>query len=166
MNNKEFHFTCITHIFYDFNNIQQISPLRGNSFKEEVHPKPKLGMFCALPQNNQHRFEKWYKYPETNCLETWKLHKILVGQGVIWINQIKSITSSSWVIDQNTIYHDLIKYSRTTYPTEILMSFLNLTDNLLQDAYIVFFFKNVSIILRCYKWQWLKTTYKLSFLVW
>ena len=106
-----------------------------------MHPKPKLGMFCALPQNNQHRFEKWYKYPEANCLETWKLHKILVGQGVIWINQIKSITSSSWVIDQNTIYHDLINYSRTTCPTEILMSFLNLTDNLLQDAYIFFFSK-------------------------
>ena len=34
-----------THILYDFNNIQQILPLRGNSFKEEVHPKPILGMF-------------------------------------------------------------------------------------------------------------------------
>ena len=57
MNNIEFHLTCITHILYDFNN-KQISPLRGNSFKEEVHPKPKLGMFCALPQNNQHWFER------------------------------------------------------------------------------------------------------------
>ena len=54
----EFHISCITHILYDFNNIQQISPLRGNSFKEEVHPKPKLGMFWALSQDNQHWFEK------------------------------------------------------------------------------------------------------------
>ena len=59
MNNIEFHFTCITHnILYDFYNIQQISPLRGNSFKEKMHLKPKLGMFCALSQNNQHWFEK------------------------------------------------------------------------------------------------------------
>ena len=35
----------------------------------------------------------------------------------------------------------MINYSRTTCPTEILMSFLNLTDNLLQDAYIIFFFQ-------------------------
>ena len=56
MKNIEFHFICITNILYDFNNIQHISPLRRNSFKEEVRPKPKLGMFSALPQNNHHWF--------------------------------------------------------------------------------------------------------------
>ena len=31
---------------------------KGNSFQEEVDPKPKLGMFCVLSQNNQRWFEK------------------------------------------------------------------------------------------------------------
>ena len=138
MINIEFHFTCITHILCDFNNIQRIWTLRGNSFNEEVHPKPKLGMFCALPQKNNISILKQIVWKLESCI------KFQWAPGVIWINQIKSRKSSSWVIDPNTFYHDLINNSRTTCPTEILMSFMNLTDNFASGC-VFFFFKNVSI---------------------
>ena len=107
MNNIEFHFTCIKHILNDL--IQQISSLRGgDSLKEEVYPKPKLGMFWVLSQEYQHWFEKQYKYLglEANCLETWKLHKISVSPGVIWINLCKSVNFLLWNLAKIRRYID------------------------------------------------------------
>ena len=53
-------------------------------FKEELHLKPKLRMFCVLSQNYQHCFEKYYKHPEANCLEKVKYGiKISIGQAVL-----------------------------------------------------------------------------------
>ena len=42
-------------------------------FKRELHPKPKLSMFCALSQKCQHFFRKYYKQPKANCLRNSKL---------------------------------------------------------------------------------------------
>ena len=50
----------------------------------------------------------------------------------------RSVLSGSWVIDQNNILHVLINNSRTAWPTEVLMPFLSSSENLLQDAYIIF----------------------------
>ena len=33
--------------------------------KRELHPWPKISMFCALSQNHQHLIEKWYMHPRT-----------------------------------------------------------------------------------------------------
>ena len=48
------------------------------------------------------------------------------------------LAKGSWVIDQNMQNFVLTNNSKATWPTKILMSFSNLSDNLLQDAYIIF----------------------------
>ena len=41
--------------------------------KGELHPNPKLSIFCALSHNYQHGFEKWDKDLEANCLKNSKI---------------------------------------------------------------------------------------------
>ena len=44
-------------------------------FKQELQPKPKLNMFCTLPQNNEHLFLKnnMTIFNESNCLRKSKM---------------------------------------------------------------------------------------------
>ena len=62
--------------------------------------------------------------------------KILVGQRFLEL-----------LLNQNNILHILIPKSRTAVPTEMLMSFLSFSDNLLQGNHIIFQ-KKVLITLR------------------
>ena len=75
-------------------------------------------MFCALPQNNQHLFEKEKKNACYSKLsKELKISiKIEVGQAVL--------------IDQNNILTVLIHNLKTAWPTRISMPFLSSFDNL------------------------------------
>ena len=53
------------------------------SFKGVLHLLPKISMFCALSQNNQHLLEKWFKELKNGI-------EILVGQAVFKL-QIKTV---------------------------------------------------------------------------
>ena len=44
-----------------------------NSFKGELHPKPKLSMFCALSQLKIVTVLKKKKHPRANCLRNSKM---------------------------------------------------------------------------------------------
>ena len=75
-------------------------------------------------------------HPGANCLRNSKMAlKVLVGQAVL-------------IIDQRNNLHILINNSRPVWPTKILMPFLNVSDNFLQDAYSISLFKTVVIILK------------------
>ena len=69
------HFASVLHVFGFSCNVFL--------FKEELHPKPKLSMFCALSQNDQHFLEKECKHPETLPEKLENDTKILVGQVVL-----------------------------------------------------------------------------------
>ena len=62
----------------------------GDHTKEELHPKPKLSMFCLLSQNYQHFFLK---------------NDMLTLKQIVWEMQKLyynfSRPSSTWIIDQN-----------------------------------------------------------------
>ena len=91
-------------------------------------------MFCALSQNNQHLFKN-------NMASYCKLFKELKNGIEIQVSQ------AVFKIDRNNQNVVWINIPRTAWPTLILMLFLSSLDNLLSDAYILFF-KRVWIILR------------------
>ena len=91
--------------------------------KEELHPKPKLSMFCALSQNYQHFFfENWYKFLKQFVWET-KIWEISGSQSVLYWSKCAK--------------YCLINNSRTASLTETWMSFCEFL-NLLHCAYIIF----------------------------
>ena len=97
--------------------------------------QPKLSIFCAHSENYGNFFEK-KKYFEANFQRNSKS-----------VNFSRS--SGSWVIDQNWQNIVLINNSKNAWTTWIIvMPFLSFSDNLIQDANIIFLKKKMLIMLR------------------
>ena len=85
--------------------------------------EPKSSMFCVLSQNDQQYLENKCKLPEANIIRNSKMA----------LSFFFSSPSNAWVIDLNHDFACFNQNSRTVGRTKILIPFLSLSDNLLQN---------------------------------
>ena len=108
--------------------------------KGEKHPKPEFRIFGRYLWILSTCFLFCFCFCFLFCFVFEMI--LCIMEQIIWQTQLWHYNfgrlCSSWVIDQNNILNVLINNSRSAWPTKIAMPFLSFSDNLLQDAYIIF----------------------------
>ena len=103
---------------------------------------PKLSMFCALSQNYQQVFEKWYQHQASwsKLSEKFKMALKCYLALLVFVLFCFVLFLFFWDIDQNVQSIVFINNSRTAaWPTNILKPLFSFSDNYsLQDTCIIF----------------------------
>ena len=112
-------------------------------FKGELHPKPKLSMFVHYL-----KIINTFIFFEKQCVIVLKQ---IVWETQKWYQNL-SRPGDSKVIDKNIQSFVFINNTRTIWPTKTLTPSLSFSDNLLENAFIIFQKESVKMLKHAQFW--------------